>query len=132
MNKTLTGYRVHILYMPFCSFIYKLNTYFEIPAVISQGPTRETELLGGLYVSIYIHTRTGNRFISRNYTIVTWLGKFEIYILATPTVKIPTLGQASHLPFSCKLVLEQSQLDSKQYIVDFTQSLAGSLSPSSQ
>lgn len=64
--------------------------------------------------------------------IVTWREKFEIYVLATPAEKIPTLGQASHLPFSCKLVLERSQLNRKQYTVDVLLSLAGSLSPSSQ
>lgn len=43
MNETLTKYHfgvwsfIYILFLPSCSFTYKLNTYLEIPAVSGRG-----------------------------------------------------------------------------------------------
>ena len=111
---------------------------------ICQSPTREIKPLGyvsvsismsmplSVSISIYTHTHTHtHNYFKELPKCMVWQHTSKICFLAIPAAKIPTRGHSSCPHFSCKLVLEQFQLDGEQFIGDLILSLVSSLPSSS-
>ena len=85
-----------------------------------------------IYLSTHTHTHTHTHdYFKELPKCMVWQHTSKICFLAIPAAKIPTRGHSSCPHFSCKLVLEQFQLDGEQFIGDLILSLVSSLPSSS-